>query len=166
MSLCAVHTYAQQEKGFSSEDLGIRKESLYDESSETPLHGEPIRKEPGESKRFERSFENSPPLIPHDITGMLPIAQTDNLCMGCHMPAEAGATGATPIPKSHFVDLNTGMELGGNLDGDRYNCMQCHVMQTTITPPVKNLFKGEFRDKKGNYRSNLLDVLNEGVTTE
>lgn len=157
---CAV------KKQYSEEELGLRHETLYNETSTVPVHGEPIAKEPGESTKFERSFENSPPLIPHDITGMLPLALTDNICMGCHMPSEAAGTGATPIPKSHLVDLATGKDLGGKLDGSRYNCMQCHVIQTTLTPAVKNIFKGEFRDEKGRYRSNLINNLNEGVTSE
>jgi len=155
-----------QTKYYTEEELGIRKEPLYDESSEVPVHGEPIKKEPGESAKIERSFENSPPMIPHDITGMLPIAQTENMCMGCHMPDEAAGSGATPIPRSHLVNLDTGKDLGGKLDGSRYNCMQCHVIQTTLTPAVKNLFKGGFRDEKGHYRSNLIDTLNEGVKAE
>ncbi|MEW6602270.1 MAG: nitrate reductase cytochrome c-type subunit, partial [Nitrospirota bacterium] len=126
----------------------------------------PVKKEAGESTKFERSFENSPPLIPHDITGMLPIAQTENLCMGCHMPEEAVGSGATPIPKSHLTDLDTGADLGGKLAGSRYNCMQCHVIQTNLSPAVKNIFKGGFRDEKSRYNSNLMDTLNEGVRAE
>ncbi|MBI5055790.1 MAG: nitrate reductase cytochrome c-type subunit [Nitrospirae bacterium] len=164
--LWAALVYAQTGKAFTEEELGLRKETLYDESKELPARGAPITKEPGTGKKFERSFENSPPLISHDITGMLPIARTDNMCMGCHMPDAVSATGATAIPQSHFFDLDTGKDLAGNLDGKRYNCMQCHAIQTTITPPVKNLFKSEFRSKKGKYRSNLLDTLNEGVKAE
>lgn len=155
-----------EKKDYTEEELGIRKEPLYDEKKAMPEHGETIKKEPGESKKFERSFENSPALIPHDITGMLPIAQTNNICMGCHMPDAAVGSGATPIPRSHFVDMDTGKDLEGKLDGDRYNCLHCHVIQTVINPPVKNIFKGEFRDKEGKHRSNLLDVLNEGVKSE
>jgi cytochrome c-type protein NapB len=132
----------------SEEDLGIRKETLFDESRTSPVHGVPIKKEAGESEKIERAFESSPPLIPHDITGMLPISRTDNSCMGCHMPGEASRSGATAIPKSHLVDLKTGKDLGGALDGDRYVCMQCHVIQTTVTPAVENIFKGEFIEEK------------------
>lgn len=149
-------------KSYTEEELGIRHESVYNEKETTPVHGKMINKEPGESSKLERSFENSPPLIPHDITGMLPIAQTNNLCLDCHMPDEAVSQGATALPKSHFVDLQTGKDLGGKLDGNRYNCMQCHVIQTTVSPAVKNIFRGGFRDEKSRYRSNL-DVLNEGV---
>ncbi len=173
LPLLAVTTfaYAQMDyfaakQTFSEEELGLRKETLYDEQGTAPSHGEITALEPGESTRIERAFENSPPLIPHDITGMLPLAQTENICLDCHMPEEAVSQGAIPIPKSHFVDLGTGKDLEGKLDGDRFNCMQCHVIQTRISVPVANLFKGEFRDKEGKYRSNLIDILNEGVEAD
>jgi cytochrome c-type protein NapB len=150
----------------TEEELGLRQESLYEEKGMYPAHGDPIQREAGESERFERSFENSPPLIPHDITGMLPLAETDNICLDCHNPQDAVSQGSTPIPKSHYVELGTGKDLKGELDGDRFNCMQCHVIQTTVTPPIVNLFKGEFRDEKGRYRSNLIDNLNEGVRAD
>jgi len=155
-------------KSYTEEELGLRHETLYDESSTVPVRGEQLSKEAGESKKIERAFENSPPVIPHDITGMLPIVRpgTDNMCLECHMPEEAVGTGATPIPQSHLVDLDTGKDLGGNLDGSRFNCMQCHVIQTTVTPAVENLFKGEFRHEKERYRSNLMEILNEGVEAE
>jgi len=158
---------AQQTKktAYSEEELGLRTTTLYDESGIEPVHGETTKKEPGKSTRFERSFENSPPLIAHDISGMLPI-EDDNICMGCHMPQEAIFSGATPIPSSHLINLDTGEYLRGRLDGSRFNCLQCHVVQTTLTPAVENIFKGEFRDEKGRYRSNLLNILNEGVEAE
>ncbi len=154
------------DRELSEEELGLRKSSVYSEEATEPIHGEIKKTGPGESKPIPRSFENSPPLIPHDITGMLPLAQTENMCLDCHMPDEAVSQGATPIPQSHFVDFDSGKKPGKKLDGDRYNCMQCHVIQTEVTPAVKNLFKGEFRDEKGRYRSNLIDILNEGIKEE
>src|SRR5512147_1490852 len=79
----------------SEEDLGIRKESIYEESKVSPKGGEYSHAEPGKSKKIERAFENSPPLIPHDLTGMLPLAETNNACLNCHMPETAGGIGAT-----------------------------------------------------------------------
>ncbi len=156
-----------KEREYTEEDLGLRHETIYEESTTVPVHGETTTKEPGESTKFERSFENSPPLIAHDISGMLPLeGEGDNICQGCHMPEEAGFSGATPIPSSHLIDLNTGEYLRGKLDGSRYNCLQCHVTQNILTPAVANIFKGEFRDEKGRYRSNLLNILNEGVEAE
>ena len=152
---------------YTEEDLGLRHETLYDEDTTVPVHGETTTKEPGESTKFERSFENSPPLIAHDITDMLPLeGEGDNICMGCHMPEEAVSSGATPLSSSHLIDLNTGEYLRGKLDGSRYNCLQCHVVQNILTPAVANIFKGDFRDERGRYRSNLLNILNEGVEAE
>jgi len=150
----------------SEEDLGIRKESLYEEEKVKPGHGEYSKTEPGKSKKIERAFENSPPLIPHDLTGMLPIAETNNMCLNCHMPDVAKSLGATALPKSHFVDTDTGKNLGGKLDGKRYGCMQCHVPQVNIPEPIKNQFKADFRNKKSKTSSDLIDSLNEGVKTE
>jgi cytochrome c-type protein NapB len=150
----------------SEEELGIRKESLYSEEREKPDHGEYSTAEPGKSKRIERAFENSPPLIPHDLTGMLPIAETNNACLNCHMPEQAISLGATPLPGSHFVDMDTGKYLKGNLDGKRYPCMQCHVPQVNIPEPIKNTFRPDFRNRKDKTGSHLLDSLNEGVKAE
>ena len=153
---------------YTEEDLGLRHETLYDESTTEPVHGETTTNEPGDSTRFDRSFENSPPLVPHDITGMLPLEGDDgeNICMGCHMPEEAIFSGATSIPSTHLIDFDTGEYLKGKLDGGRTNCLQCHVIQTILTPAVENVFKGEFRDERGRYRSNLINNLNEGVEAE
>jgi len=153
-------------RSYTEEDLGLRHETLYDENTTVPAHGETTTDGPGESTKFERAFENSPPLIPHDITGMLPIAQSENICLSCHMPEEAVSMGATAIPGSHLFDLDTGTDLGGKLDGSRFNCMQCHVIQNKLSPAVENIFKGDFRDKEGRYRSNLINILNDGIETE
>ncbi len=154
---------ADEKKAVSDEQLGIRKGALTDETKITPAHGEYGTAEPGKSKPLGRAFENSPPLIPHDLTGMLPIAETNNACLGCHMPEQASAIGATPMPKSHFFDMDTGKDLKGTMDGKRYNCMQCHVPQVNIPEAVKNTFKADFRSTKSKTSSNLLDTLNEGV---
>ncbi len=156
----------QGQKKKSDEESGIRKSTLYDEEKTEPEHGEYSKTKPGKSKRIERAFENSPPLIPHDLTGMLPLAQTNNACLNCHMPDTARSLGATPMPKSHFFDIDTGKDLGGKLDGKRYFCLECHVPQVNLPEPIKNQFKADFRSKKSRTSSNLLDSLNEGVKAE
>jgi len=45
----------------------------------------------------------------------------------------------------------------------RFNCTQCHVPQANTKPLVKNNFKPEFKDPKLKEKSDLLDVMNEGV---
>jgi cytochrome c-type protein NapB len=165
IGLAANGAFADK-KGKSEEEIGIRKEKLTDETKEKPDHGEYSKTAPGASKPLGRAFENSPPLIPHDLTGMLPLQETNNACLGCHMPEHAAALGATPLPKSHFFDIDTGKDLQGKLDGKRYFCMQCHVPQVDIPEPIKNTFKADFRSKKAKTGSNLLDTLNEGVKAD
>lgn len=157
---------AGDHKKKSGEESGIRKGTIYDEEKTEPEHGEYSHAEPGKSKKIERAFENSPPLIPHDLTGMLPLAETNNACLNCHMPEAARSLGATPMPRSHFFDMDTGKDLGDKLDGKRYFCLECHVPQVNLPEPIKNQFKADFRSKKSRTSSNLLDSLNEGVKAE
>jgi len=157
---------AQDQREREEDESGIRKGSIYEEEKIEPEHGVYSKTEPGKSKRIERAFENSPPLIPHDLTGMLPLAETNNACLNCHMPETARGIGATPMPGSHFYDMDTGKDLGGKLDGKRYFCLECHVPQVNLPEPIKNQFKADFRSKKSRTSSDLLDSLNEGVKAE
>lgn len=164
-SFAAGSAFAQK-KAKSEEEIGIRHETLYDETKTMPAHGEYGKAGPGKSKPLGRAFENSPPLVPHDLSGMLPIAETNNACLNCHMPEPATAMGATAMPKSHFFDIDTGKDLKGALDNKRFDCMQCHVPQVNIPEPIKNTFKADFRSKKSKSSSDLLDTLNEGVKAD
>ena len=174
--------------------LGLRKASLDDEEKIAPPAVKEDRPAPGAAPRFARSYVNAPPLIPHSVEGLLPITKNNNQCLGCHMPDQAKAVGATPIPPSHFTDyrpetvlkngelVKEGKVVGlkgdiGNV-GDiklakkkklnhlyqgRFNCSQCHVPQANIEPVVANTFKpdGLVGDLKA--KSNLADVIDEGV---
>ncbi len=153
-------------RAVSDEEIGIRKGALTEEAAVMPAHGEYSLAQPGASTPLGRAFENSPPLIPHDLTGMLPIAETNNACLDCHMPEHAVGLNATPLPRSHFFDMDAGKDLGGELDGKRYPCMQCHVPQVNIPEPIKNTFEAEFRSAETKTRSNLIDILNEGVKAD
>jgi len=189
LSLAAVATLAFAGGGtISEESLGLRKTDLYSESNVKPSEGKFDAKAPGTSERFERAYVNAPPMIPHDVKGMLPITKANNACLGCHMPAVAKGVGATPIPPSHFVnfrpqtkvakdgsvikegkkinntsDIKTVQHKQDKLYQGRYNCSQCHAPQANIKPLVKNNFTPDFKDDKLKKKSNLLDVINEGV---
>lgn len=117
----------------------------------------------GEAQRYERSFENAPPMIPHDLEGLIPITADNNMCVTCHMPEVAKDVGATPIPKSHLYSIRNKKDLEGKLSDDRFNCTTCHVPQANVEAKFKNNFKPEYRDANSSQHSNLLDVLNEGV---
>ena len=141
----------------------LRNSDVLDESSVEHKEIEFISNAAGSGVVFERSFENAPPMIPHDLEGMLPVTLDSNACITCHMPDVAEAMAATPIPKSHFYSIRFQKDLGDKLSDERYVCTTCHAHQANLAPRVKNNFAPEFRQENGQSRSNLLDVLNDGV---
>lgn len=148
--------------GVDDTSIGIRHSELIDENK-LVIDDINWTKEPaGMSQRYERSFENAPPLIPHDLDGLLPITKEYISCLDCHMPEVASDVGSTAIPKSHFMDLRNNKMLD-KLSDERYNCTQCHVPQANAKPRIKNNFKADFRYKDSNSSSNLIDVINQGV---
>jgi len=145
---------------------------------------------PGSGVRYERAFVNAPPMIPHSVEGLLPITKGNNACLSCHMPEVAEAAKATPIPPSHFTNfrpdttmkdgkvIKEGKELESANTSDvviakakklntlyqgRYNCSQCHAPQANIDTAVDNTFQADFGDGSLKAKSNLIDVMNEGV---
>jgi len=157
-----VATGCAVSQSYTEEELGLRKADIYTEKNVVAEPTSYSEVPAGEAPMIKRSFENAPPMIPHDVEGLLPITKDSNACTGCHLPEVAAAVKATPIPKSHFFDMRTQKVLT-QMSAARYNCSQCHVPQSNNTPLVKNNFKPEFRQANGAERSNLLDTLNEGV---
>ncbi len=139
-------------------NLALRQASLFSESSVKPVKGEFDAPEPGEAKVYERSFENAPPLIPHSLQGLIPITKSHNSCLDCHAPDVAASAGATPIPRTHFIDFRSKKYLG-HLAPQRFYCSECHVPQADVKPLVKNTFKPVFKNPSEKYKSDLLDNL-------
>ncbi len=182
-------------KVVTEEELGLRKTDLYKEADDTVgVQAKFDAPAPGSGVRYERAFVNAPPMIPHNVDGMLPITKANNACLGCHMPDVAASVKATPIPASHFTNYRpaTTMKDGkvvkeGKVvapDGDigntsdiklaskklktlyqgRFNCSQCHAPQANIDAVVGNTFQPDFgKDGALKAKSNLIDVMNEGV---
>jgi len=145
----------------TEEELGLRKTNLYTEKGtvgDKTMYG---KTSAGQSKLIERAFENAPPMIPHDVTGMLPITTDNNSCVGCHDPASISYSKATPYPKSHMMDFRSQMNLN-RLSEQRFNCSQCHAPQST-GQLVENEFEADFRKSGDKESSNLIKNLNEGV---
>ena len=152
----------------------------------TPPKVEYSKAAPGTSKKFERAYENAPPMIPHSVEGLLPITIKNNACLGCHMPSVAKSMGATPMPPTHFKDFffDTKKKLikqklyedkaayekrlalmakKEDIAPQRYNCSQCHAPQANAKPLVANTFKPEYRDPNTKHGSKLYKNLMEGV---
>lgn len=149
-------------KSYSEDELGLRKTTLFNENATIEAY-DYSGKVAGESMLIERAFENAPPMIPHSTEGMLPITKDNNTCTSCHLPDIAEAVGAIPMPKSHFYNFRDNVDLQGQMDDSRFNCVICHTTQVNAPALVGNNFKADFRQDNGNVRSNLLDVLNEGL---
>ena len=183
-----VSTFAANSVVVKEESLGLRKSSVYNEDKITGDKTQYGTDVAGTSKRFDRAFENAPPMIPHDIEGMLPITIGNNQCVMCHDPAVAASMGAIPFPKSHLTNfrpetklsedgtmLQEGKHLDNTIDikvvekpletlsGTRFNCSQCHAPQSEGANTPKNNFKADFRAKGLNNKSNLIDNIEEGV---
>lgn len=152
-----------QSTSINEEELGLRKVTLYDEKEAMPPGTVYSSVDPGESERYERAYENAPPMISHSVADLLPITTEFNGCIECHMPDEAKDMGATPIPQSHFVNLRTQQDLEGKLYQGRFFCSQCHAPQAQLNLVVENDFKAEFRREKDRFSSRLIENMNEGV---
>jgi nitrate reductase (cytochrome), electron transfer subunit len=119
-------------------------------------------KDPGESTKFQRAFENAPPMIPHNVDDFLPIKRDDNQCLDCHHPNEAIDAEAPATPASHFYNLRTNTKLD-DLAGANFNCTQCHAPQSNAPQIIRNEFQPDYRNTESKTSSNLLDILNEGI---
>ena len=180
----------------TEESLGLRKTNLYVEKADTVGDMAKYSKDvTGASTKIARAFENAPPMIPHDIEGMLPIKINSNECLTCHLPANAKAMkesmpNLTEIPASHFASFRPVTAIGADgkitkegksvdntsdlltvshkldkLSNSRFSCSQCHAPQSNVKPLVENTFTPDF-SKDGIGSSNLMDTINDGVEIE
>lgn len=153
---CAVSS------SYTEEELGLRKTDLYSEKTTTGDMTAYSTVPAGESKVLPRAFENAPPMISHDVEGMMEITKDNNMCLTCHAPEVAVEVKATPVPASHMYDMRNNKALT-QVSDTRYVCVSCHAPQSANAPLVANEFAPEFRTKNGAQKTNLLDTLNEGV---
>jgi len=153
--------------------LGLRKTDLYTEDDALAEPTAYRKAQPGTSNKIKRAFQDAPPMIPHDTTGLLPIKVGNNQCTGCHMPEVASVMGATPIPVSHFTDFRpkhkvingTFVKVADNykndvsirktdkLQGARFNCSQCHAPQSQGNLAVENTFQPQYTSPTGATKS-------------
>jgi len=172
-------------KKIDDKELSYRKSDLL--ANPTPSGFAYSKAQPGSGKKFKRSFQDAPPLIPHSVDGMLPITQNNNACIGCHMPNVAKSVHATPIPPTHFTNYRPDTKVSNgkivkegkvvanttdvkvakfkklnHLYQGRFNCSQCHVPQANIKPLVANKFTPGYK-KGGEFKSSLNDDVLEGI---
>lgn len=140
-------------------DVYFRDEDLLAMSAQTQEEYNP--ESPGDNPLIERAFPGAPPSIPHSTEDMLPITATENECLTCHHPNEAGK-GDIPFPPSHLVApvMGKGKKKDSmtwvvkdykklkDLMGARYNCVMCHTEQAKNVETPKSNFVVEKVEKK------------------
>ena len=86
------------------------------------------------AKKFDRSFEQQPPMIPHTIEKDK-ITLRGNTCMRCHSKENHEKEKAPAIGDSHYIDRD-GKKLA-KPSSRRWFCNQCHAPQVDAEPLVE-----------------------------
>ncbi len=178
--------FAANTKNVIDEDsIGLRKVDLLSEEKAAPSETKYGTSQPMSGYKIERAYQNAPPMIPHDVEGMLEITPDNNMCIGCHDVAVAESMTATPIPKSHYIDFRPKHTLDGDnfvkstddmknevsikpietISHARFNCTACHAPQSTGGLAVENTFKANYTRKDGKTHSTWNEVLTDDLDT-
>ena len=186
ISLAASVLIAANTKNVIDEDsIGLRKVELLSEEKAVPSETKYGTSAPMSGYKIDRAYQNAPPMIPHDVEGMLDITPQNNSCIGCHDVSVAESMGATPIPKSHYIDFRPKHKLEGEkfvkstdnmknevsikpidtISNARFNCNACHAPQSTGDLAVENTFKPDFTRKDGQHKSTWHEVLTDDLDT-
>lgn len=186
VSLAASILIAANTKNvIDDESIGLRKVDLLSEEKAAPDETKYGTSQPMSGYKIDRAYQNAPPMIPHDVEGMLNITHDNNACIGCHDAAVAESMGATPIPKSHYIDFRPKHKLEGEkfvkstdnmknevsikpidtISNARFNCNACHAPQSTGDLAVENTFKPDFTREDGQHKSTWHEVLTDDLDT-
>lgn len=186
ISLAASVLIAANTKNVIDEDsIGLRKVELLSEEKAVPSETKYGTSAPMSGYKIDRAYQNAPPMIPHDVEGMLNITPDNNACIGCHDVAVAESMGATPIPKSHYINFRPQHKLEGDkfvktadnmknevsikpidtISNARFNCNACHAPQSTGDLAVENTFKPDFIREDGQHKSTWHEVLTDDLDT-
>ena len=88
-------------------------------------------------RQTARSYPEQPPTIPHRIDEYQ-LDMHANQCLSCHARSRVSESGAPMISVTHFMDRD--YQFLATISPRRYFCNQCHVVQTRVPAPMKNLF--------------------------
>lgn len=178
--------FAANTKNVIDDDsIGLRKVDLLSEEKAAPDETKYGTSQPMSGYKIERAYQNAPPMIPHDVEGMLEITPDNNMCIGCHDVSVAASMNATPIGKSHYIDFRPKHKLEGDnfvkstddmknevsikpievISNARFNCTACHAPQSTGGLAVENTFKANYTRKDGKTHSTWNEVLTDDLDT-
>ena len=84
-----------------------------------------------------RNYPEQPPVISHTIEAYQLDANV-NQCLSCHARSRTGDSQAPMVSITHFMDRDG--QFLASVSPRRYFCIQCHVPQHPVKPPVANSF--------------------------
>ena len=90
---------------------------------------------------IEVSFDDQPPMIPHESDDKEKISLTENNCLNCHSKATYKKKEAPKPTSTHFKGRDG--EKTDELAANRYFCTQCHVPQVDTKVLIGNSFQAE-----------------------
>jgi cytochrome c-type protein NapB len=90
-------------------------------------------------QRVTRSWDKQPPIVPHRVDAYQ-IDKNFNKCLDCHAREKTPFSQAIPVSETHYIDREG--KVLDRISTRRYFCMQCHVAQEPVAPPVGNTFRG------------------------
>ncbi|WP_257167121.1 nitrate reductase cytochrome c-type subunit [Bradyrhizobium sp. SRS-191] len=97
----------------------------------------PMQPTKNTAEKEVRNYPEQPPVIPHSIDGYQ-VDMQGNKCLSCHARARTAESKAPMLSITHFMDRDG--QFLASVSPRRYFCTQCHVSQSTATPPVSNDF--------------------------
>ena len=186
VSLAVSVLMAANTKNVIDDDsIGLRKVELLSEDKAAPSETKYGTSAPMSGYKIERAYQNAPPMIPHDVEGMLEITPDNNMCIGCHDVSVAASMNATPIGKSHYIDFRPKHKLEGDnfvkstddmknevsikpievISNARFNCTACHAPQSTGDLAVENTFEANYTREDGKNHSTWDEVLTDDLDT-
>lgn len=185
MTLAASILMAANTKSVDENSIGLRKVELLSEDKAAPSETKYGTSAPMSGYKIDRAYQNAPPMIPHDVEGLLEITPDNNACIGCHEAAVAPTMNATPIPPSHYTNFRPKVKLEGDnfikgadnmknetsvkrmetLSTARFNCTACHAPQSTGELAVENTFKANYTRKDGKSHSTWNEVMTKDLDT-
>ena len=133
LAVLAVGTIASSQTGPSGLRSGLRGNTPLQEEGPAPR----LLPQANTDIREVRNYPEQPPVIPHTIEAYQLDANV-NQCLSCHARSRTGDSQAPMVSITHFMDRDG--QFLASVSPRRYFCVQCHVPQHPVKPPVANRF--------------------------
>jgi len=133
LAVASVGTIVSSQTGSSGLRSGLRGNTPLQEEGPAPR----LLPQANTDIREVRNYPEQPPIIPHTIEAYQLDANV-NQCLSCHARSRTGDSQAPMVSITHYMDRDS--QFLASVSPRRYFCIQCHVPQHPVKPPVANRF--------------------------